>query len=138
MQPHKWQGIKVGIFLCILVLVLASCNNGTESGGWYGYSSLSEGPTPPPDAALIDTVQYHVEGAHLVLSYDFATNAFIGTVENTTETTLHRVRVEIHLSNGTTLGPTSPVDLASSQVVEVTLPARLHPLTLWSASLEVG
>ena len=138
-QHRKWYRIKVRIFLCILglVFVLTGCNNGTEPGDWYAYSSLNDGPTPPPDAALIDTVQSHVEGAQLVLSYDFATGAFTGTVQNTTETKLHRVRVEVHLSNGTTLGPTTPVNLAPGQVVDVTLPARIHPASLWSASLEV-
>lgn len=122
----------------VLVLVLTGCSSTTESGGYYVYSPLTDGPTPLPDLALIDTVQYHVEGAQLVLSYDFATGAFTGTVQNIRETMLHRVRVEVHLSNGTTLGPTAPVDLAPGQVVNVTLPARIHPFSLWSASLEVG
>ena len=43
-------------------------------------------------------------GARLILSYDANKEAFIGTVENTTSNTLKRVRVEVHLSNGTELG----------------------------------
>ena len=77
-------------------------------------------------------------GARLILSYDSAANAFTGTVENTTEATLSRVRVEVHLSNGTELGPTTPVDLAPGQAVDVTLEATKEPFTSWSAHPEVG
>ena len=55
----------------------------------------------------------------LVLSYDSTSNAFIGNVENTTDTTLRRVRVEVHLSNGTELGPTTPTDLAPVQSLDI-------------------
>ena len=77
-------------------------------------------------------------GARLALSYDSAANAFTGTVENTTGATLRRVRVEVHLSNGTELGPTTPVDLAPGQVAAITLPATSQPFETWSAHPEVG
>ena len=38
-------------------------------------------------------------------------------MENTTNSILNRVRVEIHLSNGVELGPTTPVDMAPGQAV---------------------
>ena len=88
--------------------------------------------------ALGDTFDEVRAGARLVLSYDSATNAFTGTVENTTRATLSRVRVEVHLSNGIELGPTTPVDLAPGQVVAITLPASSQPFTSWSAHTEVG
>ena len=56
-------------------------------------------------------------GARLVLSYDAPGNSFRGTVENTTNNVLTRVRIEVHLSNGTELGPTPPIDLAPNQAV---------------------
>ena len=71
------------------------------------------------------------------LSYDSDANAFTGTVENTTGDTLRRVRVEVHLSNGIELGPTTPVDLAPGQMTEVTLPATSQPFISWSAHPEV-
>ena len=77
-------------------------------------------------------------GARLVLSYDAASNAFIGNVENTTDTTLRRVRVEVHLSNGIELGPTTPADLAPGQSLDIMLPATDRPFTTWSAHPEVG
>ena len=47
-------------------------------------------------------------GARLFLYYDPGTNAFVGTLENTTGNVLSNVRGEVHLSNGAELGPTTP------------------------------
>ena len=77
-------------------------------------------------------------GARLVISYDPTTNAFLGSVTNTTGATLGRVRVEVHLSNGVELGPTTPVDLAPGQSVDVILPSTSQPFVSWSAHPEVG
>ena len=88
--------------------------------------------------ALDDTFDEVRAGARLVLSYDGNANAFTGAVENTTEATLNRVRVEVHLSNGIELGPTTPIDLAPGQSVEVTLAASDEPFTSWSAHPEVN
>ena len=139
MRLLGWKRVKFAILLWTLGLVLAlvGCGSGPESG-YYSYSALGEGAEPTPDLALIDTLHYHQAGAQMVLSYDWATAAFTGTVENTTKATLRRVRVEVHLSNETRLGPTTPVDLAPGQVVAITIPATLHPFTLWSAYPEVG
>ena len=59
-------------------------------------------------------------------------------MENTTGETLRRVRVEIHLSNGAELGPTTPLDLAPGQMAEITLPATKQRFETWSAHPEVG
>ena len=77
-------------------------------------------------------------GARLILKYDATSNAFIGTVENTTSNILDRVRVEIHLSNGTELGPTIPVDMAPGQMLAVDLPSTQAAFTGWVAHAEVG
>ncbi len=149
MQQPSWKGVEVGIPLGTLGLVLAliNCRSGSESGdygqssesGYYSYAAIGEGGVEPsPDLALIDTLHFHRDGAQLVLSYDLGTNAFTGTVENTTKATLRKVRVEVHLSNGIKLGPTTPVDLAPSQVVAITLPASSQSFTFWSAYPEVG
>ena len=87
---------------------------------------------------LNDTFDEVRAGARLKLSYNSAANAFTGAVENTTGATLRRVRVEVHLSNGTELGPTTPVDLAPGQVAAITLPATSQPFETWSAHPEVG
>ena len=77
-------------------------------------------------------------GARLILSYDANKEAFIGTVENTTSNTLKRVRVEVHLSNGTELGPTTPTDLSGGEKIDVTLDAKGQTFDTWSAHPEVG
>jgi hypothetical protein len=43
--------------------------------------------------------------------YDPGTSTFQGIVQNTTSQTLCRLRVELHSSIGTELGPTNPDDL---------------------------
>ena len=126
----------------VLVLALIGCNSDSESGngsesGEHSSDSESEngegGEESGTQFAFGDTFDEVRAGARLVLSYDSATNAFTGTVENTTRATLSRVRVEVHLSNGIELGPTTPVDLAPGQVVAITLPASSQPFTSWSA-----
>ena len=77
-------------------------------------------------------------GAHLILNYDAGDNSFIGTVENTTANILNQVRVEVHLSNGTELGPTAPVDMAPGQVMMVKLHATPEAFTGWITHAEVG
>ncbi len=77
-------------------------------------------------------------GARLILTYDADTNSFSGTVQNTTDVTLNRVRVEVHLSNGVELGPTTPADLAPGQDLYVALGSSPPPFETWSAHVKVG
>lgn len=77
-------------------------------------------------------------GVRLKLAYGGKTNAFVGTVENTTNQTLSRVRVEVHLSNGIELGPTTPTNLAPGQKVNVELNAVGQEFNKWSAHPEAG
>lgn len=77
-------------------------------------------------------------GARLILKYDPESNAFKGTVENTTDEILKQVRVEVHLSNGKELGPTTPGDLAPDEKREILLPATDTDFNAWTAHPEVG
>ena len=88
--------------------------------------------------ALDQTFDQVRNGARLILSYDSNANAFSGTVENTTAATLNAVRVEVHLSNGVELGPTTPLDLAPGQTHGIALPASDESFESWSAHPEVG
>ena len=103
-----------------------------------GAESSEDGEESGTQYALGDTFDEVRAGARLMLTYDPAANAFTGTVENTTDATLTRVRVEVHLSNGIELGPTTPVDLAPGQVHDIDLPASSQPFKSWSAHPEVG
>ena len=85
--------------------------------------------------AIYDEVR---NGARLMLAYDAGRNVFSGTVENMTDEPLRRVRVEVHLSNGTELGPTPPMDLGADAVMDITLSATRGAFDTWSAHVEVG
>lgn len=104
--------------------------DGSESGEGEEESNTQYAPDETYDEVRA--------GARLVLSYDATANTFMGTVENATDATLNKVRVEVHLSNGTELGPTTPVDMPPGRVIEITLPAGSEPFTSWSAHPEVG
>ncbi len=108
-----------------------SGGEGSEGGGGEEGSSANQ---LAPDETF-DMVR---GGARLILGYDAASNSFKGTVENTTNGTLDRVRIEVHLSNGTELGPTTPVDMAPGQVLPITLPSTQASFTGWVAHAEVG
>lgn len=80
-----------------------------------------------------DTWDVTRNGARLVLSFEPASNAFVGTVENTTEAMLCAVRVEVHLSSGTELGPTERTDLPSGEKTVVELPTGGEAVESWNA-----
>ena len=105
--------------------------DGGDAGGESGEESGTQ-------LGLGDTYDAVRGGARLIIAYDRGRNAFVGTVRNVTNGALERVRVEVHLSNGIELGPTTPVDLAPGQVVDVVLEASEQPFASWSAHPEVG
>ena len=108
----------------------------TEGGGEHGPGGEEGGGA---DALRLDETHDAVRsGARLILKYHAPSNSFKGTVENTTNGVLDRVRVEIHLSNGTELGPTTPTDMAPDKVVSINLPATSAPFTGWTTHVEVG
>ena len=108
-----------------------SGSEGSESGGGGEEGSANM-------LAQDETFDAVRGGARLILSYDAPSNSFQGTVENTTNSVLTRVRIEVHLSNGTELGPTTPVDIAPGQVLAVDLPSTQASFTGWVAHAEVG
>ena len=77
-------------------------------------------------------------GARLVLAFDPESNAFVGTVENTTRETLCAVRVEVHLSTGTELGPTERTDVRAGQSTAVRLPTEGEAFDTWTAHAELS
>lgn len=110
--------------------------DGEHSG--EGTQSEESGEESGTQYAKTDTYDETRNGARLVLNFDAETQAFTGTVENTTDETLTRVRVEVHLSNGTELGPTEPNDLDAGASMEVTLAAIDEEFDTWGAHPEVG
>ncbi len=110
--------------------------SGGESGSESAVGGNEEGSANmlAPDETF-DEVR---GGARLVLSYDAVSNSFKGTVENTTNGVLDKVRIEVHLSNGTELGPTTPTDMAPGEAAPINLPATPAAFTGWIAHAEVG
>ena len=77
-------------------------------------------------------------GARLILQFNPRTQVFAGSVTNTTSQTLSQVRVEVHLDNGTELGPTKRIDVAPGQTVPVELGAFGNDFNSWISHPEAG
>ena len=120
--------------LVTAVLVVVGCSNNNVA------DVLSTGGDEESNVQLgLNEVYDQVRaGARLILAYDAQSNSFKGTVENTTNQTLTRVRVEVHLSNGVELGPTTPVDLRPGSKIRVELKASGGNFDKWTAHPEVG
>ena len=129
-----------------LIIGITGCSNDQENpvtanpiaGGGSDEESANQ-------LTLAETYDHTRKGARLILDYDAATNTFKGTVENTTNAVLQRVRVEIHLFNSQgpnppdpELGPTPPVDLTPGQKIPIELIAVNEPFDMWVAHPEVG
>jgi len=85
-----------------------------------------------------ETYDHVHNGVRLILAFHNASSSFIGSVENTTDKTVKSVRVEVHLSNGTELGPTESMDLAPGEKAGIKLEAVGQVFTWWKAHLETG
>ncbi len=144
----------VGIFI-LTGIVFNSCSYGDQSGEHSEKVSVAEsntehsaesgdaksaeeGEESGTQLALTDTYDKVRNGVRLILSYDKESNSFKGTLENTTEQTLEKVRVEVHLSNSIELGPTTPVILKPGEKSEVLLEAMSNDFTGWVAHAEAG
>ena len=117
------------------VLTAGRDEHSREVGGDNGGEAGEESGTA---LSLDETYDAVRKGVRLVMSYDAEDNSFNGTVENTTGETLREVRVEVHLSNGRELGPTTPVDLDPAMEREVRLVATGSDFDAWTPHAEVG
>ena len=78
-------------------------------------------------------------GARLVLQFNPRTQVFAGFGnEHDLTQTLSQVRVEVHLDNGTELGPTQRIDVAPGQTVPVELGAFGNEFNAWISHPEAG
>ena len=125
-------GILVASVIVLFAISISGCSKKNE------LSVDDGGEESNVELTLTDTYDKVRNGARLILNYDAQSNAFKGTVENTTDETLKRVRVEVHLSNGKELGPTKPGDLAPGKKREVLLTATSTNFDKWTAHPEVG
>lgn len=149
---------SMAIGVILIALVSIGCSNDSEAGKHSSGSEggeqrgseqsgdaeagehdggAAEGEESGVQLELSETFDEVRAGARLILSYDSTDNLFHGTVKNTTDSTLRQVRVEVHLSNGIELGPTTPVDMEPGRVINVILTATGDDFTSWSAHAEV-
>ena len=97
-----------------------------------------EGEVSGIKLAIDDVYDEVRKGTHLQLIFDIEASAFVGTVENVSDQLLDRVRIEVHLSNGTELGPTTQVELKPGEKREINLNAGDNSFETWSTHSEVG
>ena len=128
---HTYK-ILAAISVVLMVFFINSCSRTTTPSTDDGEEESGA------ELSLNETYDKVRNGARLILAYDAQTNAFKGTVENTTDETLKQVRVEVHLSNGKELGPTTPGDLAPGEKREVQFIATSTDFDRWTAHPEVG
>ncbi len=105
-----------------------------EEGGEHGGSGEEVGEYIQPGETWTETRR----GIRLTLSFDPAESAFVGTVENTTQEVLCAIRVEVHLSSGTEVGPTEPMDLQPGESTGVELRAEGEEFDTWTAHPELS
>jgi hypothetical protein len=150
----------LAVVAVVFVLIVGGCPNDAETGenhdshshGENEHGEVSrgahdrdgsehhgeEGEESGTELALDATYDEVRNGARLILTYNAQSKSFGGTVENTTDKTLERVRVEVHLSNGKELGPTIPADLGPGEKTKVQLMATGQDFTGWTTHAEVG
>ncbi len=94
-----------------------------ESGTRYGVS---------------ETARETRDEVELVLRFDAAAGAFVGTVTNAGPDPVSQVRVEVHLSDGPELGPTPRISLAPGETSSVQLAAEGQRFETWTTHVEIG
>ena len=128
---HTYKILTASLVVCA-IFVISSCSRTSKP-------SIDDGEEESNTELMLNETYDKVRnGARLILAYDAQSNAFKGTVENTTNETLKQVRVEVHLSNGKELGPTPSTDLAPGEKIEVQLIATNTNFNAWTAHPEVG
>jgi hypothetical protein len=146
----KSNSIVSGITL-VMVLTLGSCGNNpkvdnsdqttTEAASKEHDHHEHEGADHEELENGIQLDQAYdetVEGIHLILTYSAEGKVFEGTVENVSGELQERVRILIHLSDGTELGPATMVELAHGEKRNVMLKSESSSFKSWSAHSETG
>lgn len=123
------------LFLVAGLMLLIACDNPEKKKNRESEEKSEESG----DQIARDRDYYALRnGTRLKITFDENSQSFAGTVENITEETLRNVRVEVHLSNGMEIGPTTPVDLRAGQANEFWLKVESSDFTHWSAHAEIG
>lgn len=159
MKNKKLLNMNIVLVLVLITAmlgaVISGCSSDTKTGESQDPGKLTvnqgehkrdsdetdEGEESGNALTLSETYDVVRNGVRLIMNYDKKSNSFKsfkGILKNTTGNTLTQVRVEVHLSNGTELGPTTPVDLAPGEKVDVILPAQQARRLTDAPPAEVG
>ena len=145
MKKISWKlWIFVAVVAVALVMFGTACATGdkgqkkTATQAEYAHIHGEEGEESGEKLALTDIYDHVRKGVRLVLAFHNASSSFIGSVENVTDKTIKKVRVEVHLSNGVELDPTERMDLAPGEKAGVKLEAKGHVFEWWKAHAESG
>ncbi len=129
----------IALFAAVLVLTPYGCKEKTpEKEGDQAIETGGEGEEAGLRMGTGETYNATRNGVRMVLAYDSTDGMFVGTAENITEAVIPSVRVEVHLSDGTELGPTEPGDLRPGEAASVFLSAEGRSFTWWKAHAESG
>ena len=121
------KSFKLLAVLALIIVILATCNSMGKKG---------EAGT---QFSLADTATEIRSGVELIMNYDGSREVFTGMVTNTTNATVTKVRVEIHLSNGVELGSAPNVDLVAGETKSVELNAiNQSNFNTYSIQVEIG
>ncbi|WP_420448448.1 hypothetical protein [Candidatus Palauibacter sp.] len=123
----KLRGTLTTAIVMAAAVVAAGCGNSPTEPGESG-----------TQYQLTDTARESRSGVDLILRYDQPNEMFTGTLANTTGAPVADVRVEIHLSNGTELGPTPRIVIGPGETNPVELDARGQSFTSFSVHIEIG
>ncbi len=129
----KVSKLLVIMLMSILLFTINACEK-KSSGGEQ--EVVTEGEESGLRLAIDTTYDAVRNGVRLTLAYDNTSSSFLGNVENITNQTIFLVRVEVHLSDGTELGPTTPVELVPGAKASVNLPVEGQLFSWWKAHAE--
>lgn len=121
----KMTMVIVGLLVCALTFSMYSNNR--------VHKQSEKGENSAKIYALNESYEVVRNGARLNLAYDTKRDSFIGTIENITDKTLERVQVDVHLSNGTDLGPTTFTNLSPGEKKDIELMTTSKNFEGWIA-----
>jgi hypothetical protein len=131
---HNLMGIVSGVLM--VFLTFSGCN--PKRGEDKKPESIAlEAEESGSQITLEQVYDEVISGSRLVLAYNKESHVFTGTVENVSDQVLKRVRVEVHLSNGSELGPATQLDLQPGEKRLILLEAGSGDFTTWSAHAEI-
>ncbi len=134
----------LGIFTIIAFALIVSITGCSESDTANPMTAGTSDEESANQLTLDETYDNTRNGARLIMKYYTPEKSFKGTVENTTNAVLQKVRVEIHLYDSKTgnstaeLGPTPPKNLAPGEKLDIVLPEEGPAFDRWTAHPEVG